>query len=180
MIVLAMSQVGFIKSLAREGQKYGILCNAVTHPGRFLAESFSLPFLTFPWIGISQVSIEGGLIDTVRNSQLDSIVAAVANLAHPTNTKDTGSIFECEVGRVTQLRWARASGAFFRPDNTFTPRAIRDRWDQIHDFSSPTYPTGSIDYTSTLKEALNVKKVGNTGDLSFRGRVALVTGAGAG
>jgi multifunctional beta-oxidation protein len=70
-------------------------------------------------------------------------------------------LFELGAGFVSEIRWQRAkgefsgtvdelwvrlmsgSGAYFKPDETFTPSAVKAKWDQVMDFSEGAeYPVG--------------------------------------
>ena len=108
------------------------------------------------------------------------VVPLVAVLVHPSNENETGSIFEVGGGHVAKLRWERAKGALLKTGPSLTPGAILERWKDVNDFSDPSYPTGLADFMSLLEEAqkLGNNKPGETLDLT--GKVALITGAGAG
>ena len=108
------------------------------------------------------------------------VVPLVAVLVHPSNENETGSIFEVGGGHVAKLRWERAKGALLKTGPSLTPGAILERWNDVNDFSEPSYPTGLADFMSLLEEArkLGDNKPGETLDLT--GKVALITGAGAG
>ena len=108
------------------------------------------------------------------------VVPFVAVLVHPSNENETGSIFEVGGGHVAKLRWERAKGALLKTGPSLTPGAILERWKDVNDFSDPSYPTGLADFMSLLEEAqkLGDNKPGETLDLT--GKVALITGAGAG
>lgn len=108
------------------------------------------------------------------------VVPLVAVLVHPSNKQETGSIFECGGGHIAKLRWERAKGALLKTDSTLTPGAVLKKWDSVNDFSEPTHPTGAANFLELLEEA---QKMGSndTGEtLDFSGKVALVTGGGAG
>ena len=116
----------------------------------------------------------------LENLKPDWVVPLVAVLVHPSNKHETGSIFEVGGGHIAKLRWERAKGALLKTGPTLTPGAIMNKWANIGDFSEPSYPTGVADFMSLLEEAqkLGDNKPGETPD--FAGRVALITGAGAG
>ena len=115
-----------------------------------------------------------------QNLTPDWVVPLVAVLVHPSNTKETGSIFEVGGGHIAKLRWERAKGALLKIGPSLTPGAVLRRWKDMNDFSSPSYPTGVADFMSLLEEA---KKLGDNEkgeQLDFRGKVVLITGAGGG
>jgi multifunctional beta-oxidation protein len=70
----------------------------------------------------------------------DFIVPLVAALTHPDGPDANGKLFEAGAGFIAELRWERSRGVIFKPDETFTPSAIKARWNEIADFSNPTYP----------------------------------------
>lgn len=108
------------------------------------------------------------------------VIPLVAVLVHPSNTRETGSIFEVGGGHIAKLRWERATGALLKTDNTMTPGAVLKKWKNIHDFSKPSYPIGAANFMELLEEA---RKLGSndTGEpVNFSGKIALITGAGGG
>jgi multifunctional beta-oxidation protein len=65
-------------------------------------------------------------------------------------------------------------------DSTFTPGAVLKRWADVNDFSKPDHPTTTADLV-TLLEVAHKQKPNDPGeDIRFDGRVAVVTGGGAG
>jgi len=67
-------------------------------------------------------------------------VPLVAALTHPDGPNASGKVFEVGAGFVAEIRWERTKGALFKTDASFTPSAVRARWDEIVDFSNPSYP----------------------------------------
>lgn len=108
------------------------------------------------------------------------VVPLVAALVHSSNTTESGGIFEVGGGHCSKLRWERAKGALLKTDSTLTPQAILAKWADVNDFSQPSYPTGPADFMSLLEEAQKLPANPTAADLDFKGRVALVTGGGAG
>ena len=118
--------------------------------------------------------------DMLDNLKPDWVVPLVAVLVHPSNQHETGSIFEVGGGHIAKLRWERAKGALLKTGPSLTPGAILEKWESVNDFSEPSYPTGVADFMSLLEEA---QQLGDnpTGDyLDFSGKVAVITGGGAG
>ena len=118
--------------------------------------------------------------DILENLKPDWVVPLVAVLVHSSNTLETGSIFEVGGGHIAKLRWERAKGALLKIGPTLTPGAVLKKWKNVNDYSAPSYPTGVADFMSLLDEA---QKLGDndTGEkLDLTGKVALITGAGAG
>jgi len=108
------------------------------------------------------------------------VVPLVAVLVHKQNTTENGAIFEVGGGRVAKMRWQRSSGLLLKPDDTYTPGAILKKWDQVNDFSKSQYPTGTSDFLTLLEQSLKLGPSDKGEKLDLTGRVALVTGGGAG
>lgn len=157
-----LALVGFTETLAKEGAKYNILANVIAP------------------IAASRMTETVMPPDVLKQLKPEWVVPLVAVLVHSSNTDETGSIFEAGGGHIAKLRWERSSGLLLKPDDTMTPGAILKRWDQVKDYSHPEYPTGPANFSEHLEEAL--KRSGNdTGEtLDFTGKVAIVTGGGAG
>lgn len=118
--------------------------------------------------------------DVLENLKPDWVVPLVAVLVHSSNTKETGSIFEVGGGHVAKIRWERAKGALLKADSSLTPGALLQKWDNVSDFSVPEYPTGPADFMGLLEASQQLSSAPPTQEPDFKGRVALVTGAGNG
>jgi multifunctional beta-oxidation protein len=111
----------------------------------------------------------------------EAVVPMVAFLCHDT-TDVSGQIFELGANWYGLMRWERTKGAVFKTDQTFTPAAVKARWDEINDFSKVTYPENitDTDYTSFLEESKKLKTNPAPEPVRFDDKVVVVTGAGAG
>ncbi|KAL8695608.1 MAG: hypothetical protein Q9224_003300, partial [Gallowayella concinna] len=157
-----LSQVGFTETLAKEGYKYNIICNVIAP----IAASRMTQTVMPPAI--------------LENLKPDWVVPLVAVLVHPSNTSETGSIFEIGGGHVAKLRWERAKGALLKTGPTLTPGAILKKWQNVNDFSDPSHPTGVADFMSLLEEASKLGDNDQGEKIDFSGKVVLITGAGGG
>ncbi|KAI0840788.1 NAD(P)-binding protein [Hypoxylon sp. FL0890] len=157
-----LALVGFTETLAKEGVKYNILSNAIAP------------------IAASRMTQTVMPPDVLENLKPDWVVPVVAVLVHKSNTSETGGIFEVGGGHVAKLRWERSSGLLLKADDSYTPGAILKKWDKVIDFSNPQYPTGPNDFMSLLEESMKMGPNEQGEKLDFTGRVALVTGGGAG
>ena len=107
------------------------------------------------------------------------VVPLVAVLVH-SSSKETGSIFEAGGGHMAKIRWERAKGALLKSDSTLTPSAVLKKWDQVNDFSEPSYPIGPANFMDLLEDGMKLPSNPTGEEPDFTGKVALVTGAGAG
>lgn len=117
--------------------------------------------------------------DILENLKPEWVVPLVEVLAHKTS-EDNGSIYEVGGGHIAKLRWERASGLLLKADDTYTPGAILKKWDQVSDPKNAQYPTGTNDFLGLLEESMKMGPSDKGETLDFKGRVALVTGGGAG
>ncbi|KFA78060.1 hypothetical protein S40288_05443 [Stachybotrys chartarum IBT 40288] len=157
-----LAMVGFTETLAKEGIKYNILANVIAP------------------IAASRMTETVMPPDVLEALKPDWVVPLVAVLVHKDNTNETGGIFEVGGGHVAKLRWERSSGLLLKADDSYTPGAILKKWDKVVDFSNPQYPTGPNDFMSLLEESMKLGPSEQGEKLDFTGRVALVTGGGAG
>jgi multifunctional beta-oxidation protein len=117
--------------------------------------------------------------DILANLKPDWVVPLVAVLVHK-DSEENGSIFEVGGGHVAKLRWERASGLLLKADDSYTPGAILKKWDQISNFKGAEYPSGPADFMSLLEKSMKMGPNDKGETLDFKGKVALVTGGGAG
>lgn len=161
-IAAKLGMVAFSEVLAKEGAKYNILTNAIAP----LAAS--------------------RMTETVMPSEVleslgpEWVVPLVAVLVHDSNVQESGGIYEVGAGAISKLRWERSKGALYKTDASLTPSAISKKWDIVHDFSGPDHPTGPADFMGLLEAAGEMPSNEQGKDVSFKDKVVLVTGAGAG
>ncbi|PGH06793.1 peroxisomal hydratase-dehydrogenase-epimerase [Helicocarpus griseus UAMH5409] len=157
-----LAMVGFTETLAKEGAKYNILANVIAP------------------IAASRMTETVMPPEILAHLKPDWIVPLVAVLVHSSNTSESGGIYEVGAGHVAKLRWERAKGALLRTDDSLTPQAILAKWNDVKDFSKPSYPNGPADFMGLLEEAQGLPSAPAGKNLDFTGKVALITGAGAG
>jgi multifunctional beta-oxidation protein len=156
-----LAMVGFTETLAKEGVKYNIHANVIAP------------------IAASRMTETVMPPDILANLKPDWVVPLVALLVHKDAT-ETGSIFEVGGGHVAKIRWERSSGLLLKADDTYTPGAILKNWSKVNDFKDPEHPTGPADFLGLLEKSLKMAP-GDKGEaLDFKGKVVLITGAGAG
>lgn len=158
-----LSLFGLSNALAREGARKNVLTNTIAP----LAASKMTETVMPP--------------DMLASLKPEFIVPLVAFLCHESSTEN-GSIFELGAGFVAKLRWERSKGAVFKADSSFTPGAVALKLPQIQNFTNPDYPTSIMDtdWVGLLEQAKLLQSNPVGADLRFDGRVAIVTGAGAG
>ncbi|CAO2652806.1 Nn.00g022170.m01.CDS01 [Neocucurbitaria sp. VM-36] len=156
-----LALVGFTETLAKEGLKYNILCNVIAP------------------IAASRMTETVMPPDVLAKLKPEWIVPLVAVLTHKSST-ETGSIFEAGGGHIAKLRWERASGVLLKTDDTLTPGAVAAKWKDVVDFSKPEHPQGPANALELLEKASQLPPNPKGEELDFKGKVALVTGGGAG
>ncbi|KAK2739563.1 bifunctional hydroxyacyl-CoA dehydrogenase/enoyl-CoA hydratase fox2 [Myotisia sp. PD_48] len=156
-----LALVGFTETLAKEGAKYNIKANAIA-----------------PIAG-SRMTATVMPPELLKALRPDWLVPLVAFLVHP-SCPDSGAIFEAGAGHVAKIRWERSKGALLRADSTLTPGALLKRWDEVVDFSEPSYPNGANKFLDLLQEGMKLPPNPPAEEPNFAGKVALITGAGAG
>jgi len=157
-----LAMVGFTETLAKEGIKYNIICNVIAP------------------IAASRMTETVMPPDVLNNLRPDWVVPLVAVLVHKNNTTETGGIFEVGAGAMAKLRWERSSGLLLKADDSYTPGAVLKKWNKVVDFSNPQYPTGPNDFMTLLEESMKMGPNEQGEKLDFAGKVAVITGAGAG
>ena len=159
--ILAQSLIGLTETLAKEGMKYNIHCNALAP-----AAASRLTQTVWP----------PEMMDVMRP---DYVVPLVGVLTHP-SCKESGSIFEAGIGHYSKIRWERSKGFIARPDDSLTADVVLRNHDRIMDFTNAEHPTNVADSMALLEKAMAEPPSIRGEALSFKDRVALVTGGGDG
>lgn len=157
-----LAQVGFTETLAKEGAKYNIISNVIAP------------------IAASRMTETVMPPDVLEALKPEWVVPLVAVLVHKSNTTENGSIWEVGGGHIAKLRWERSSGLLLKADDSYTPSAILKQWNKVTDFSNPQYPSGPADFMTLLEDSMKMGPSPQGDKVDFTGRVALITGAGAG
>lgn len=156
-----MALVGFTETLAKEGAKYNIHCNALAP-----AAASRLTQTVWP----------PEMMDVMKP---DYVVPLVGVLTHP-SCSETGSIFEAGIGHYSKVRWERSKGFIARPDESMTGDLVLRNHDRIVDYTNAEHPKNVADSMALLERAMAVPSATRGEALTFKGRVALVTGGGDG
>ncbi|KAJ3124865.1 hypothetical protein HK100_011079 [Physocladia obscura] len=155
---------GLTLTLAREGAKKNIHVNSIAP----LAASRMTETIMPP--------------EMLAHLNPSFVVPVVAYLTHE-STKENGGLFEVGAGFVSKLRWERSKGVVFKSDASFTPGSVASQIGKIEDFSKEVQHPQSIaevDWVGLLDVAKSLKSNPEGPNLRFDGKVAVVTGAGAG
>ncbi|KAM3420106.1 hypothetical protein BST61_g3408 [Cercospora zeina] len=158
-----LAQVGFTETLAKEGAKYNIICNTIAPIAASRLTATVMP---------------KEVLDLLKPEWIVPVVAALTHKDTP--AEETGGIFELGGGHVAKYRWERSNGALLKADDSFTPGALLAKWKDIEDWSNPQHPTGPNDFMTLLEEARKLSPSPKAQELDFKGKVAVVTGGGAG
>lgn len=108
------------------------------------------------------------------------VVPLVGYLVH-SSCNESGSIFEAAAGHFSKIRWERSKGLLLKPDENLHPEHVLAGFKKITDFSIAEHPNQGGDLIGNLQAAeTQPPNKPLTTDLGIKGKVALVTGAGAG
>ncbi|CAG9996211.1 unnamed protein product [Clonostachys byssicola] len=154
--------VGLGETLAKEGVKYNILTNIIAPVAAIRMTATVMP------------------PDLLHQLTPDWVVPIVAVLVHPDTNFENGSVIEAGAGHVSKIRWERSAGALLRSDETLTPGAVLAKWTDVNDFSNAEYPNTTADLVGLLKRSQSLPPNDPGETIRFDGRVAVVTGGGAG
>lgn len=121
-----MGMISFSKTLAREGQKHNIHVNAVAP----IAASAMTETIMPP--------------EVLANLSPDMIVPLVAFLVS-SSCDISGKVLEAGAGWYGLLRWERTKGVVFKTDGSFTPEAVKEKWNEINDFDDADHPENITD-----------------------------------
>ena len=154
--------IGFTETLAKEGFKYNILANAISP------------------LASSRMIVHLNTREALDLLGPEKVVPLVAVLVHSSNKQETGGTFEVGGGQMAKIRWERAKGALLKTDESMTPGALLKKWDQVSDFSESEHATGPADFVTLLEEASKMGSNDRGEEVSLKGRVAVITGAGGG
>ncbi|ORX66721.1 NAD(P)-binding protein [Linderina pennispora] len=157
--------VGFSNSLAYEGHKYNITSNTIAP------------------LAASRMTATVMPQEILEALKPEFIAPLVGFLTHET-TKQSGGLYEIGAGKITAHRWQATEGVVFKADQSFTPAAVKQRFQEIDDFdNSPVYYPSSMkdnDWLGKLEIAKGLAANAKGDELRYDGQVAVVTGAGNG
>lgn len=158
-----LGQLGFSGTLAKEGEKYNIITNTIA--------PIAASRMTATVMGEEQLAAVSP----------DFIVPTVAFLCSE-QTDNNGGVYELGGGFVSKSRWERASGGLLKTDSSMTASAVLAKWDDINNFEDADYPDSAMEmaWGEKLEQASKLPSNPQSEDINFKGKVVVVTGAGAG
>ncbi|XP_076005528.1 peroxisomal multifunctional enzyme type 2 [Genypterus blacodes] len=117
-----LGMLGLSNTLAIEGRKYNIHSNTIAPiAGSRLTEEVMPP-------------------DLVASLKAEYVAPLVLWLCHQ-QCAESGGLFEVGAGWIGKLRWERSQGRIVRhKEQPMSPEAVRDKWDEICDFTDATHP----------------------------------------
>jgi multifunctional beta-oxidation protein len=119
--------------------------------------------------------------DLLKNLGPEWVIPLVAVLVHPSNKTETGSIFEVGGGHIAKIRWERSKGLLLKADGSYSPGAVLAKWDEVKDYSQAEYPNGPANFLEKLEQSMAGPANPSPAPVNgIKGKVALITGAGAG
>jgi len=159
--------IGFGETVAKEGVKYNSNVNIIAPLARSRMTEGVLP----------KSMLES--LDPVR------VVPLVVYLTHE-SSKVSNKLFEVAAGYYGQIRWQRSSGILLKLDESYTPEAILEQWDDIFKFEDKSF--NKVTYPNHISDYLGLVETGKTlpsnkqskQKVSLKGKVVIITGSGAG
>ena len=157
-----LALVGLTKTLAKEGTKYNITCNALSPAAASR---------------MTQTVWTQELLDVMKP---EWVVPLMGCLVHE-KCRENGSIFMAAAGHYSKIRWERSKGFLANPDG-LTPDVILENWDKVMDPNGAEHSDGGGQIFQLFEKATTLPTPLSTSDtkLSFENQVVLVTGGGAG
>ncbi|KAI0316562.1 peroxisomal hydratase-dehydrogenase-epimerase [Amylostereum chailletii] len=160
-----MGLIAFTKTIAREGAKYNIFSTAIAP----IAASAMTATVMPP--------------EMLAHFGPEFVAPFVTAVTHPDGPDANGRVFVLGAGYVSEIRWERSRGTIFKTDASFTPSAVKARWDELTDFTNAEYPQNVTDVN--IVEKLEKAKAAppnpqSSPEVRFDGKTAIITGAGAG
>ncbi|KAI0064752.1 peroxisomal hydratase-dehydrogenase-epimerase [Artomyces pyxidatus] len=160
-----MGLTAFTRTLALEGAKYNIRSTAIAP----IAASAMTATVMPP--------------EMLAHFQPEFVAPLVVAVTHPDGPDANGKIFVLGAGYVAEIRWERSKGVVFKTDESFTPSAVKQRWNELTNFTDADHPKGMAD--GNIIEKLKLSKALPTNAqassaVRFDGKTAIITGAGAG
>ena len=169
-------------------QKYGRIVNLMSAAGQLGSEGHaSYAAAEFALVGLTETLAKEGAKNNIicnlvisRPSKSNINTPLVALLAHD-RVEVKGAIFEIGADSVAKMQWQRTKPQGFKTDASLTPSAVLKEWSVIGDFSAQDVnPDGPWDAMELLQRSQLLPPSAQGEKVAFKGKVAVVTGAGNG
>ena len=133
--------VGFAKTLAAEGLKYGIKSNAIAPvAGSRMTETILTP-------------------DLIAGLKPEYVSAMAAYLCHE-ECEASGDVFEVGGGFFAKVRLERSKGKTVKLGRAITPELVASSWDAITSFKESTHPGNAMEALQPVLQNLQTKSKG--------------------
>jgi len=131
--------VGFMNTLAKEGKKSNVLCNAICPVAGSRMTATVMP------------------ADMLENLKPEYVMPVVLWMCSA-QSQETGAVVETAAGWAAKLRWQRAKGAMMPLNKPVTIETVRDNWDKVGEFGDDAeYPTTPNDAFGNIMVNLQSK-----------------------
>jgi len=131
--------VGFMNTLAKEGKKSNVFCNAICPVAGSRMTATVMPQ------------------DMVDNLKPEFVMPVVLWMCAEQSTEN-GAVVETAAGWAAKLRWQRAKGASLPLSQPLTIERVRDSWAKVGDFNEDAeYPTSPNDAFAHIMQNLQSK-----------------------
>ena len=155
-----MALVGLSETMAKEGVKYNIYTNVLA-PGAASR--------------LTQTVWSPEMMDLMKPDWVVPLVGTLVN----EQCQENGSIFEAAAGHYSKIRWERTKGFLANPQ-ALTADLVLNNWTKITDWAGAEHPSGGSDQLGLFEKAKTLASRDTSDSVSFKDRVVLVTGGGAG
>ncbi|RAL66292.1 hypothetical protein DID88_005962 [Monilinia fructigena] len=163
-------------------QKYGKVINTASAAGLFGSfgqTNYSAAKLAL--VGFTETLAKEGAKYNIHANVIAPIAASrITQTVMPPEILEKPETRLVGGGHVAKLRWERSSGLLLKADDSYTPGAILKKWDQVSNFKEAEHPSGPADFMGLLERSMKMGPNEQGETLDFKGKVALVTGGGAG
>jgi 3-hydroxyacyl-CoA dehydrogenase/3a,7a,12a-trihydroxy-5b-cholest-24-enoyl-CoA hydratase len=136
-----LALVGFSNTLAIEGEKKNIRCNAVAPVAASRLTETVLP------------------PDMLENLKPEYVTPLFAWLAHE-SCQETGGLFEVGGGAFQKLRWERTEGRMFKLGRELPPEKVQAAWDDVTNWKKTTHPANITEALAPAMQNLSTKSQG--------------------
>jgi 3-hydroxyacyl-CoA dehydrogenase/3a,7a,12a-trihydroxy-5b-cholest-24-enoyl-CoA hydratase len=134
-----LALVGFMNTLAKEGKKSNVYCNAIAPVAGSRMTATVMP------------------ADMIENLKPEYVMPVVLYMCSEQSTEN-GATIETAAGWAAKLRWQRAKGAMIPLNKPLTIEAVRDNWEAVCAFGDDSeYPSAANDAFGNIMQNLQSK-----------------------